>query len=254
MNAPFSSRTALLLGQPNLDRLTSAHVLVVGLGGVGGYAAEQLCRAGVGHLTLVDGDTVSETNLNRQLIALSSTIGQPKAVLFRDRFRDINPDCQVEALQEFLRDERTLALLQTNHYDCVVDCIDTLSPKVFLLYHAHSLGIPVVSSMGSGGKMDPSQICAADISQSHTCRLAAMVRKRLHRMGVEKGIRVVFSAEPVPPHAIEQDPSTNHLTTVGTISYMPPLFGCHIAAEVIKILLNTSNTNVGTPAVAQNPS
>ena len=103
-------------------------------------------------------------------------------------------------------------------------------------------------------KMDPSQICAADISQSHTCRLAAMVRKRLHRMGVEKGIRVVFSSEPVPPHAIEQDPSTNHLTTVGTISYMPPLFGCHIAAEVIKILLNTSNTNVGTPAVAQNPS
>lgn len=254
MSAPFSSRTALLLGQPNLDRLTSAHVLVVGLGGVGGYAAEQLCRAGVGHLTLVDGDTVSETNLNRQLIALRSTIGQPKAVLFRDRFRDINPDCQVEALQEFLRDERTLALLQTNHYDCVVDCIDTLSPKVFLLYHAHSLGIPVVSSMGSGGKMDASQICAADISQSHTCRLAAMVRKRLHRMGVEKGIRVVFSSEPVPPHAIEQDPSTNHLTTVGTISYMPPLFGCHIAAEVIKILLNTSNTNVGTPAVAQNPS
>ena len=230
MSTPFSSRTALLLGQPNLDRLTSAHVLVVGLGGVGGYAAEQLCRAGVGHLTLVDGDTVSETNLNRQLIALRSTIGQPKAVLFRDRFRDINP------------------------YDCVVDCIDTLSPKVFLLYHAHSLGIPVVSSMGSGGKMDPSQICAADISQSHTCRLAAMVRKRLHRMGVEKGIRVVFSSEPVPPHAIEQDPSTNHLTTVGTISYMPPLFGCHIAAEVIKILLNTSNTNVGTPAVAQNPS
>ena len=106
MSTPFSSRTVLLLGQPNLDRLTSAHVLVVGLGGVGGYAAEQLCRAGVGHLTLVDGDTVSETNLNRQLIALRSTIGQPKAVLFRDRFRDINPDCQVEALQEFLRDER----------------------------------------------------------------------------------------------------------------------------------------------------
>ena len=248
MTTPFASRTQMLLGPEGIARLQAAHVLVVGLGGVGGYAAEQLCRAGVGRMTIVDGDTVSETNLNRQLIALHSTIGQPKALLFRDRFRDINPHCQVDALQEFLRDDRMTALLSAHRYDCVVDCIDTLSPKVFLLYHAHTLGLPTVSSMGSGGKLDPSQIRVADISKSHTCRLAAMVRKRLHRMGVETGIRVVFSPEPVPPHAMAEDPSANHLTTVGTISYMPPLFGCHIAAETIRILLSQSTTNQTTPA------
>ena len=238
MTQAFSSRTELLLQPDGMSRLQAAHVLVVGLGGVGGYAAEQLCRAGIGRLTIVDGDTVGETNLNRQLIALRSTIGQPKACLFRERFQDINPQCQVTALQEFLRDDRTIELLQSHSYDCVVDCIDTLSPKVFLLFHAHRLGLPVVSSMGSGGKLDPSQVHTADIADSHTCRLAAMVRKRLHRMGVEEGIRVVFSTEQVPSHAMVQDPADNHLTTVGTISYMPPLFGCHIAAEVIKTILS----------------
>jgi tRNA A37 threonylcarbamoyladenosine dehydratase len=233
------TRTHLLLQDEGLSRLRDAHVLVVGLGGVGGYAAEQLCRAGIGRLTLVDGDVVSASNLNRQLIALRSSIGQPKAELFRQRFIDINPDCKVTALQEFLRDDRTVQLLQSDHFDCVVDCIDTLSPKVFLLYHAHSLGIPTVSSMGSGGKLDPSQVHAADIAKSHTCPLAAMVRKRLHHMGVYSGIRVVFSTEKVPPHAMLQDPTDNHLTTLGTISYMPPLFGCVIASEVIKILLDS---------------
>lgn len=248
MTTAFSSRTQLLLQPQGVDRLRQAHVLVVGLGGVGGYAAEQLCRAGVGALTIVDGDTVGESNLNRQLIALRSTIGQSKAALFRDRFLDINPDCHVEALQEFLRDDRMLQVLQAHPYDCVVDCIDTLSPKVFLLYHAHSLGLPVVSSMGSGGKLDPAQVRTADISKSNTCRLAAMVRKRLHRMGVTQGIRVVFSTEPVPPEAMTEDPSCNHLTTVGTISYMPPLFGCHLAAEVIRILLHKPHNQQQTPA------
>ena len=239
----FYSRTRLLLQDDGLSRLRDSHVLVVGLGGVGGYAAEQLCRAGVGRLTLVDGDVVTASNLNRQLIALRSSVGQPKAELFRQRFLDINPDCKVAALQEFLRDERTVELLQSERFDCVVDCIDTLSPKVFLLYHAHRLGIPTVSSMGSGGKLDPSQVRAADIAKSHTCPLAAMVRKRLHHMGVYTGIRVVFSTEKVPPHAMLQDPSDNHLTTLGTISYMPPLFGCVVAAEVVKMLLADSRTN-----------
>ena len=237
MTSDLYTRTQLLLQDDGLLRLRNAHVLVVGLGGVGGYVAEQLCRAGVGRLTLVDGDVVSASNLNRQLIALGSTIGQSKAKLFRQRFLDINPDCQVTAIQEFLRDEHTVKLLQSEQYDCLVDCIDTLSPKVFLLYHAHSLGIPTVSSMGSGGRLDPSQVHAADIAKSHTCPLAAMVRKRLHHMGVYTGIRVVFSTEKVPSHAMVEDPSDNHLTTIGTISYMPPLFGCIIAAEVIKILI-----------------
>lgn len=237
----FYSRTELLLQGEGLSRLKAAHVLVVGLGGVGGYAAEQLCRAGVGHLTIVDGDTVSESNLNRQLIALRSTLGQPKASLFQQRFADINPDCKVTTIQAFLRDDRMVEVLEADHYDCVVDCIDTLSPKVFLLYHSHRLAIPTVSSMGSGGKKDPSQVHAADISQSHTCPLAAMVRKRLRRLGVDSGIRVVFSTEQVPPHAMREDPSDNHLTTIGTISYMPPLFGCFLAAEVIKILLQKAS-------------
>ena len=237
MMSEFYSRTHLLLQDDGLARLREAHVLVVGLGGVGGYAAEQLCRAGVGRLTLVDGDCVSLSNLNRQLIALRSTVGKSKAELFGARFADINPDCEVTVLNEYLRDDRMVELLEAEPYDCVVDCIDTLSPKVFLLYHSRRLGLPVVSSMGSGGKMDPSQVRSSDISRSHTCPLAAMVRKRLRRMGVSDGIRVVFSTEPVPEYAMQEDISTNHRTTLGTISYMPPLFGCHIASEVIKILL-----------------
>lgn len=242
MMTEFYSRTRLLLQDNGLSRLQEVHVLVVGLGGVGGYAAEQLCRAGVGRMTLVDGDCVSYSNLNRQLIALRSTVGLPKADLFGTRFADINPDCKVTVLNEYLRDDRMVELLEAESYDCVVDCIDTLSPKAFLLYHSHRLGLPVVSSMGSGGKMDPSQVRSADISQSHTCPLAAMVRKRLRRMGVSSGIRVVFSTETVPEYAMQEDISTNHRTTLGTISYMPPLFGCHIASEVIKILLQKEGT------------
>lgn len=241
----FYSRTELLLQPEGVAHLKSAHVLVVGLGGVGGYAAEQLCRAGVGHLTIVDGDCVGETNLNRQIVALRSTVGQPKARLFQDRFRDINPDCRVDAIQEFIRDDRMVDLLEADRYDCVVDCIDTLAPKVFLLYHSHRLGYPTVSSMGSGGKLDPSQVHSCDIAQSNTCPLAAMVRKRLHHLGVYSGIRVVFSTEKIPPHAMFEDRSDNHLTTIGTISYMPPLFGCFMAAEVVKILLaNNKDTNL----------
>lgn len=233
----FESRTLLLLQEDAMRRLRDAHVLVVGLGGVGGYAAEQLCRAGVGRLTLVDGDRVGESNINRQLIALRSTVGRPKAELFRERFADINPDCRVEALVEFLRDERMIELLESQPYDCVVDCIDTLAPKVFLLYHACRLQIPAVSCMGSGGKMDPSQVQVCDIAKSHTCPLAFQVRKRLHHLGIYSGIRVVFSPELPPPHAMQEERTDNHRTTVGTISYMPPLFGCHIAAETIRLLL-----------------
>ena len=239
----FYSRTRLLLQDEGARRLRAAHVLVVGLGGVGGYAAEMLCRAGVGRMTIVDGDVVSLSNINRQIIALHSTVGQSKAELFQQRMLDINPDCQVTALNEYLRDDRLEQLLERYAGEtpaprrCVVDCIDTLSPKVFLLYHSVRLGLPVVSSMGSGGKMDPAQVQSSDIAKSHSCPLAAMVRKRLRRMGVEKGIRVVFSPETVPPHAVQEEVSTNHRTTLGTISYMPPLFGCHIAAEVIRILL-----------------
>lgn len=237
----FYSRTSLLLHPEGVERLKAAHVLVVGLGGVGGYAAEMLCRAGVGRLTIVDGDNVSESNINRQLIALRSTVGQGKSELFGQRFRDINPDCKVAVCSDFLRDEAMVNLLSAQPYDYVVDAIDTLSPKVFLLYHCHQLGLPVVSSMGSAGKIDPTQIHIADIAKSHTCPLAAMVRKRLHRMGVSEGITVVFSTEKTAPHAMIEELSQNKRTTIGTVSYLPPVFGCACASVVIRNLASTND-------------
>lgn len=240
MEESLFTRTEMLLRPEGLQKLRDAHVLVVGLGGVGGYAAEQLCRAGVGHLTLVDGDRISVTNINRQVIALQSTIGHSKAESVRSRFLDINPDCELTVLDLFLRDEKMVELLDSAHYDFVVDAIDTLSPKVFLLYHCVQRGIPVVSSMGSAGKLDPQQIYIADIAKSHTCPLAAQVRKRLHRMGVVDGIKVVFSTEKVAEHAMVEEISENKRTTIGTISYMPPIFGCMCASVVIRDIINRS--------------
>ncbi|MBP5516407.1 MAG: tRNA threonylcarbamoyladenosine dehydratase [Bacteroidales bacterium] len=232
------TRTQLLLKPEGLQRLKDAHVLVVGLGGVGGYTAEMLCRAGVGKLTIVDHDSVSESNINRQVIALHSTVGMPKTELFRQRFADINPDCQVRVVDQFLRDEATMELLQSDTFSYVADAIDTLSPKVFLLYHARTMNIPVVSSMGSAGKLDPLAVTVADISKSHTCPLAAVVRKRLHRMNINDGIKVVFSTEKVAEHAVVEDPSENKRTTIGTISYLPPLFGCICASVIINDIVN----------------
>lgn len=237
MTNSFQTRTELLLGVENLERLRKAHVLVVGLGGVGGYAAEMLCRAGVGRMTIVDGDNVSVSNINRQIIALRSTVGESKAALFKQRFHDINPDCEVTALNVFLRDEEMIRLLEKEKYDYVVDAIDTLSPKVFLLYHAHRLGLPIVSAMGSAGKLDPSKIEVTDVAQSHTCPLAAMVRKKLHKLGVREGFKVVFSSEKVDESAMIEDPSQNKRTTVGVISYMPAVFGCYCASTVINDLI-----------------
>lgn len=232
----FQSRTELLLGAVGVERLRQAHVLVVGLGGVGGYAAEMLCRAGVGRLTIVDGDKVSESNINRQIIALNSTVGMSKAELFENRFKDINPECEVVAKEVFLRDDEMIELLEAEQYDYVVDAIDTLSPKVFLLYHTQRLGLPIVSAMGSAGKMDPGLVRVADISESHTCPLAAMVRKKLHKLGVRSGFKVVFSTEKVSESAMMEEPSQNKRTTVGVVSYMPAVFGCHCASVVINDL------------------
>lgn len=237
MTNSFQTRTELLLGEESLERLKKAHVLVVGLGGVGGYAAEMLCRAGVGRMTIVDGDKVSVSNINRQIIALRSTVGISKTELFKQRFHDINPDCEVTALNVFLRDEEMIRLLEKEKYDYVVDAIDTLSPKVFLLYHAHRLGLPIVSAMGSAGKLDPSKIEVTDVAQSHTCPLAAMVRKKLHKLGVREGFKVVFSSEKVDESAMIEDPSQNKRTTVGVISYMPAVFGCYCASTVINDLI-----------------
>ncbi len=227
-------RTELLLDSETVARFSRAHVLVVGLGGVGAFAAESLCRAGIGEFTLVDADEVEETNLNRQLLALTNTIGKPKVEVMAERLLQINPSVKLHCIHEFLRDERTIEVLQSAQYDYVVDAIDSLSPKVFLLYHAMQCGLKVVSAMGAGGKMDPTQVRVSDISKTYQCGLAHTVRKRLHKMGVRKGFTAVFSPELVREGAvrIEASPETNKLSTVGTISYMPAIFG-HFAASVV---------------------
>lgn len=224
-----------MLGEDRMNYLSGCHVLVVGLGGVGAYAAEQLCRAGIGKMTIVDADTVNESNLNRQLPALRSTIGRPKAEVVAQRLLDINPELELTVHNEFIRDERTEAILDETNYQFVVDAIDSLSPKVFLLYHALRRQIPVVSSMGAGAKTDPSQVRIADISKTQNCALAKAVRKRLRTLGVNKGIDAVFSTEMANPDAIiEVDDEQCKRTTTGTISYMPALFGCFLSAHVLR--------------------
>lgn len=238
MEKNWLSRTELLYGKEKIERLQKAHVLVVGLGGVGAYAAEQLCRAGIGEMTLVDADTVDLTNLNRQLPALHSTLGRPKVEVIAQRLQDINPAIVLHQVHEFIRDERTPELLDSAKFDYVVDAIDSLSPKVYLIYFSLQRNLKLVSVMGAGGKIDPSQVKVSDIKKTHQCRLAHAIRKRLHRMGITTGFKAVFSPEPVIEEAImiDADPDINKLSTVGTVSYMPAVFGCHAAAVVINDL------------------
>ena len=236
--AKWQERTALMLGEEDLEKLRKSHVLVVGLGGVGAYAAEQLCRAGVGHLTIVDGDVVEQTNRNRQLPALISNEGKPKAEILGERFKDINPELNIRVINEYLKDERMIDILQKGDYDYVVDAIDTLAPKTFLIYHSLQSKLPIVSSMGAGGKFDPSRVQQADISKSYNCRLAKVIRKRLYKLGVRQGVKVVFSPEEVDPKRVRIEEGRNKKSAVGTISYMPPIFGCFCASVVIQDLLS----------------
>ena len=233
------NRTALLVGEEGVETLQKKHVLIVGLGGVGAYAAEMLCRAGIGELTIVDADVVEKTNLNRQLLALHTTIGEPKVKVMKRRLLDINPNLILHLYHEFLRDDRTLELLKIAPYDYVVDAIDTLSPKVFLLYHALQCNLKVVSAMGAGGKLDPALVKVSPIEKTTQCRLAYVLRKRLHHLGVYTGFKAVYSTEKVPQSAIriEDEPNANKLSNVGTISYMPALFGLFATSVVIQDFL-----------------
>ncbi len=231
------SRTELMLGKEGLEKIRKANVMVVGLGGVGAYAAEMLCRAGVGKMTIVDGDTVNPSNLNRQLIALSSTMNEKKAYALSQRLKDINPDIDLRVIDEYIRDDRMIEILKQDKYDYVVDAIDTLAPKTFLILHCLNLNIPIVSSMGSGGKLDPSQIRVDDISKSYNCPLASKVRKKIHRFGYYEGFAVVYSPEEVEKEVVLLEESTNKKSAVGTISYMPPIFGCMAASVVIRELI-----------------
>lgn len=232
-------RTELLIGPDSLTRLRQANILVVGLGGVGAYAAEMLCRSGIGRMTIVDGDRIHATNRNRQLIALSSLEGQPKAASMGQRLLDINPGLELTVHDEYIRDERMIEILEGD-FDYVLDAIDTLSPKVFLIYHSVRLGRRIASSMGAGGKFDPEQVRVADLSETYNCKLASILRKRLHVLGVYTGVKVVFSPEKLHPGSmVLTTGEPNKRSTVGTISYMPPIFGCHLASAVLRELIGT---------------
>ena len=230
------TRTELLLDEEKMQRLKDANVLVVGLGGVGAYASEMICRAGVGSMTIVDGDNSHTTNRNRQLPALKSTEGKPKAQVMGSRLLDISPDLNLTVIQEYIKDERMEEIIDMG-FDYVVDAIDTLSPKIFLIYHTMQRKIPLVSSMGAGGKFDPSRVLIADISETTDCTLARILRKRLHRLGIRDGFTAVFSSETIDKKKIiATNGEQNKASVVGTISYMPATFGIACASVVIRDL------------------
>ena len=231
----WQQRTELLLGREKTERLRRAHVLVVGLGGVGAYAAEMLCRAGIGHMTIVDADTVQPTNINRQLPLLHSTLRQYKAHVLAVCFLDINPDIRLDVLPVYLKDEAITELLDSERFDFVVDAIDTVAPKCYLIYNALKRGLKIVSSMGAGAKSDITQVRFADLWETYHCGLSKAVRKRLQKMGMKRKLPVVFSTEQADTNAVVLvDDEQNKKSTTGTVSYMPAVFGCYLAEYVIK--------------------
>lgn len=227
-------RSRLLVGADGLAKLSALNLLLVGLGGVGSFAAEFLCRAGVGSMTLVDGDTVDTTNRNRQLPALASTVGQLKTEVVATRLNDINPHLRLTVHQEFLDPVRAAALVQEQQYSYVIDCIDSVAPKQALLLAGHAAGVPTISSMGAGGRLDPSRVRLADIADTHNDAFAAVVRKRLRKAGVSSGITVVFSDEPAQPASLALTEQQYKRSYFGTSSYIPALFGLYIASHVIR--------------------
>ena len=243
-------RTEMLVGEDGIARLSSARVAVIGVGGVGGYAAEMIVRAGVGHILILDSDEVSVSNRNRQLLALNSTVGRPKCQVLKERLLDINPDLDIVTVEKFIIAEGAVPdsgfedasgtpsqLLGAYEFDYVVDAIDTLSPKLELIKYCMDRNIPLVSSMGAGAKFDVTRIRITDISKSFQCPLAHMVRKRLGKMGIRKGFKAVFSEEIADRSSIVLEAGRNKKSQVGTISYLPASFGCACAQAVITGLL-----------------
>ncbi|MEI6189616.1 MAG: tRNA threonylcarbamoyladenosine dehydratase [Chitinophagia bacterium] len=234
----WMSRTQLMLGDEKVEKLMGKNVLIIGLGGVGGICAEMIVRAGVGKITIVDNDLIDESNINRQIPALQSTVKQPKAKVLASRLLDINPLLELTVLELFVEDTLTLNLIEKEKWDYIVDCIDTLSAKVNLIKACMDRHLPIVSSMGAGGKMDPSLIKVTDLSKTYECNLARYVRKRLQALGIKKGLKVVFSPEkPDQSKIIETENAYPKKSIIGTLSYMPAIFGCTVASVVIRDLM-----------------
>jgi len=234
----WMSRTQLMLGEEKVENLIHKNVLIIGLGGVGGICAEMIVRAGVGKMTIVDNDKIDASNINRQIPALHSTVDQQKAKVLGQRLKDINPLLDLTIMEVFIKEQITSDLLDSTNWDYVVDCIDTLSAKVFLIKGCLDRKLPIISSLGAGGKVDPSQISIVDISQTHECNLAKYVRKRLQSLGIKKGLQVVFSPEKVDQtKIIETEKAFPKKSIIGTLSYMPAIFGCTVASVVIRNLM-----------------
>lgn len=233
----WDSRTRRLLGDEAVERLTRAKVVVVGAGGVGGYAVETLVRSGVGHIVIIDADNVAESNINRQLIALRSTVGKPKVSLFAQRSRDINPEISVTALKEFVTPENAAALIGTD-VDFVIDAIDTVAPKMAVIMHCLANRIPVISSMGAGGRINPTKIGYFDISETREDGLARAVRQRLKKAGIRKPLKVVASTEAPCRRAVIELEEQNKRSSYGTIISIPAIFGIYLANYAIVKLIN----------------
>lgn len=235
--AEWTERAELLFKKEGLENLKRSHVLVVGMGGVGSFAAEFIARAGVGAMTIVDGDVVDITNINRQLPALHSTVGQPKVDIVGDRLMDINPELKLTRIKEFLSPERAYELV-TDEYDYVMDCIDSVTPKLNLIISARRKKIKIISNMGAGGKYESSKVKVSDISKTEYCPLAKTIRKRLRKEGISKGVKVVFSTEAPDETSLKMTDGSNFKKSFyGTNSWMPALFGLHAAETVVKYLL-----------------
>lgn len=235
--AIWQERAALLFKEEGLEKLRKSNVLVVGMGGVGSFAAEFVARAGVGKMTIVDGDVVDITNINRQLPALHSTVGLPKVELMAARLKDINPELELTVVQEFLSPERAFELV-TNEFDYVMDCIDSVTPKLNLILAAKRKKVKIISNMGAGGKFEASKVCVKDISKTDYCPLAKQVRKRLKSEGITSGVKVVYSYERPDYSSVKMTDGSNFKKSFyGTNSWMPALFGLHAAETVIKQLI-----------------
>ncbi len=242
------SRTTQLLGEQAMGKIKNAKVTIFGLGAVGSFATESLARTGVGTLRLVDFDRVDPSNINRQLFALHSTIDKEKAELAKNRVKDINPDCNIEIYSSFVNAQSLVDLL-SDDMNVIVDAIDGLNSKINLLIEAKKMNLPVVSSMGAGGRTDVSKIEIGDISETNVCPLARVVRQRLHRRGVYEGIRAVYSIEkPMNKQPFKSEDSVDALPThgrsrppIGTVSWIPGIFGLSIASEVIRLIIESDH-------------
>ena len=235
--AKWTERTALLFREDGMEKLKNSNILIVGVGGVGSFAAEFIARAGVGKITIVDGDTVDITNINRQLPALHSTVGLSKVDVVGDRLLDINPELELTRIKEFLSPERAFDIVSAD-YDYVMDCIDSVTPKINLITSAKRKRVKIISSMGAGGKMEAAKVKVADISNTENCFLAKAIKKRLKEEKIDKGVKVVYSSEIQDERSLKTTDGKNYKKSFyGTNSYMPGLFGLYAAETVIRHIL-----------------